>query len=119
MHRLQELVRLHRLGRTAREVARMLGMGRNTLAAYAKALARLMHEPRESRGPGGVLDSISSSQVLTGALRHRFRACSSTSSRCPPPGRSVVARAGASAVPGACLLHDSGDSSARFVHKAG
>ena len=38
MHRLQELVRLHRLGRTAREVARMLGMGRNTLSAYAKAL---------------------------------------------------------------------------------
>lgn len=38
MHRLQELVRLHRLGRTAREVARMLAMGRNTVAAYARAL---------------------------------------------------------------------------------
>lgn len=38
MHRLQELVRLHRLGRTAREVASMLGMGRNTFSAYAKAL---------------------------------------------------------------------------------
>ena len=38
MHRLQELVRLHRLGRTAREVARMLSMGRNTVAAYARAL---------------------------------------------------------------------------------
>jgi hypothetical protein len=30
-----------------------------------------------------------------------------------------VTRTGASAVPGACLLHDSCDSSARFVHKAG
>jgi len=40
MHRLQELVRLHRLGRGGREIARMLGMGRNTVAAYTRALAR-------------------------------------------------------------------------------
>jgi len=40
MHRLQELVRLCRLGHTERDVARMLGMGRNTLSGYARALEK-------------------------------------------------------------------------------
>ena len=40
MHRLQELVRLHRLGRTTRAIARMLGMGRNTITTYVGALTR-------------------------------------------------------------------------------
>lgn len=39
MHRLQELVRLHRMGVGDREVARLLGMGPNTERAYRKALA--------------------------------------------------------------------------------
>src|SRR5688500_11404829 len=39
MHRLQELVRLHRQGTSAREVARLLGMSRNTVADYLNALA--------------------------------------------------------------------------------
>ena len=39
MHRLQELVRLHRLGTGAREVARLLGMSPNTERDYRKALA--------------------------------------------------------------------------------
>jgi len=38
MHRLQELVRYHRLGRSARDTARLLGMGRDTIRAYAAAL---------------------------------------------------------------------------------
>jgi len=38
MHRLQEFVRLHRLGSRAREVARQLGMSPNTERAYRKAL---------------------------------------------------------------------------------
>lgn len=38
MHRLQELVRLHRLGTGAREVARLLGMSPNTERDYRKAL---------------------------------------------------------------------------------
>lgn len=39
MHRLQELVRLHRLGtKSAREVARLLKMGRTTEWTYRKAL---------------------------------------------------------------------------------
>jgi transposase len=38
MHRLQELVRLHRQGRGAREVARLLGMSPNTERTYRNAL---------------------------------------------------------------------------------
>ncbi len=37
MHRLQELVRLHRQGKSKRESARLLGMGRNTLRRYLAA----------------------------------------------------------------------------------
>ena len=40
MHRLQELVRLHRLGTGARETARLLGMGPNTERQYREAIAR-------------------------------------------------------------------------------
>ena len=38
MHRLQELVRLHRLGTGSREAARLLGMGPNTERQYRAAL---------------------------------------------------------------------------------
>lgn len=37
MHRLQELVRLHRLNTGAREVARVLGLGPNTERRYREA----------------------------------------------------------------------------------
>jgi transposase len=40
MHRLQELVRLHRLGSGSREMARSLRMGRDTIRAYRRALDR-------------------------------------------------------------------------------
>lgn len=39
MHRLQELVRLHRQGTSTREAARLLGMSRNTAREYREALA--------------------------------------------------------------------------------
>ncbi len=39
MHRLQELVRLHRMGTGSRERARLLGMGRNQERRYRAALA--------------------------------------------------------------------------------
>jgi hypothetical protein len=39
MQRLQEFVRLHRLGLTDRRAARELRMGRNTLREYRRALA--------------------------------------------------------------------------------
>jgi len=45
MHRLQEVVRLHRMGRSARVIARQLRMGRNTIGGYLEALSR-----------GGLLD---------------------------------------------------------------
>ncbi len=47
MDRLQELVRLHRMGTRAREVARLLGMGPNTERTYREALdaADLLHGP--------------------------------------------------------------------------
>ena len=38
MHRLQELVRLHRLDTGAREVARLLGLSPNTERRYREAL---------------------------------------------------------------------------------
>ena len=38
MHRLEELVRLHRRGRSARAIARRLKMGRDTARSYLKAL---------------------------------------------------------------------------------
>lgn len=40
MHRLQDLVRLHRMGSDAREVARLLQMGPNTERKYREALAK-------------------------------------------------------------------------------
>lgn len=40
MHRLQELVRLHRMGVGDREAARLLGMGPNTERHYRRALAK-------------------------------------------------------------------------------
>ncbi len=40
MHRLQELVRLHRMGTGAREVARLIGLSPNTERKYRRALAQ-------------------------------------------------------------------------------
>jgi len=40
MHRLQELVRLHRMGLAERRVAKELRMGRNTAREYRRAIAR-------------------------------------------------------------------------------
>ena len=39
MHRLQEMVRLCRMGRSARAIARALHMGRNTIQGYLAAFA--------------------------------------------------------------------------------
>jgi transposase len=40
MHRLQDLVRYHRMGRSARGIARLLHMGRNTTRGYLEALEK-------------------------------------------------------------------------------
>ncbi|MBK8180457.1 MAG: hypothetical protein IPK67_16510 [Planctomycetes bacterium] len=34
MHRLQEVIRLHRMGESVRRIARQLAMGRNTIREY-------------------------------------------------------------------------------------
>jgi transposase len=62
MHRLQEFVRLHRLGTSAREVCRLLRMGRTTEWHYRKAFqsAGVLH------GPGDDLPAI---EVLKSACR--------------------------------------------------
>jgi transposase len=40
MHRLQEMVRLHRLGESSRSIARRLQMGRDTIRCYLRGLRR-------------------------------------------------------------------------------
>lgn len=40
MHRLQEMVRLHRMGQSGRAIARQLRLGRNTVACYLGVFAR-------------------------------------------------------------------------------
>ncbi len=49
MHRLQELVRLHRRGRSARAITKRLKMGRDTVRTYMKALdaASLLEGPHD------------------------------------------------------------------------
>jgi len=39
MHRLQDLIRLHREGEGSRGIARQLRMGRDTIRLYLRALA--------------------------------------------------------------------------------
>ena len=41
MHRLQEVIRLHRLARSRREIARQLHIGRNTVNAYVDAVSKV------------------------------------------------------------------------------
>ena len=40
MHRIQEVIRLHRLGRSRRVIARQLRMGRNTIRSYQEQLKK-------------------------------------------------------------------------------
>jgi len=40
MHRLQEMVRLHRMGKSSRQIARQLRMGRDTIRCYLRGLGR-------------------------------------------------------------------------------
>ena len=40
MHRLQEVIRLHRLGASARRIARQLSMGRDTIRSYIAVLSK-------------------------------------------------------------------------------
>lgn len=65
MHRLQELVRLHRQGRSVREVARVLGMSPNTERQYREAL-------REAGLLAGEVDALPELDVLRRAVREQL-----------------------------------------------
>ena len=55
MHRLQELVRLHRLGKRVRDVAVLLKMGRSTEQKYRRALESAGLLKGDARADGGVI----------------------------------------------------------------
>ena len=65
MHRLQELVRLHRLGNPARTVARLLGMSPNTERDYRK----ILHPKGLLSGDPTVLPELGSLQELIRSSR--------------------------------------------------
>jgi hypothetical protein len=80
MHRLQELVRLHRMGTGAREVARMLHMSPNTEREYRHAL--------EAEGLlTGSLDELETLELLRAAVERQLPADA------PPQMVSTVAPA--------------------------
>ena len=64
MHRLQELVRLHRMGTGARKTARLLKMGPNTERTYREALQR-------AGMLDGPVEELPSLQVLKEAVAFR------------------------------------------------
>jgi transposase/DNA-binding CsgD family transcriptional regulator len=80
MHRLQEVIRLHRLGRSCRGIARRLAMGRDTIRGYLAALAAASL----LEGPPDDLPGLDTLAVLVDGL-------GASSSEAPPP-RSSVAR---------------------------
>ncbi|MCB9792804.1 MAG: IS21 family transposase [Alphaproteobacteria bacterium] len=61
MHRLQELVRLHREGTSARRAGRLLRMGRNTVQRYQQVLA-------EAGLLDGPVDDLPSQEALRAAV---------------------------------------------------
>jgi transposase len=65
MHRLQDLIRLHRQGEGSRVIARQLRMGRDTIRAYLRAL-------REAELLEGSADAIPELEVLQQALAARL-----------------------------------------------
>ncbi len=65
MHRLEELVRLHRMGTGAREVARMLKMSPNTERAYREAL-----EAEDLLA--GPVDELATLEVLRAAVERQL-----------------------------------------------
>lgn len=76
MHRLQELVRLHRFKTGAREAARLLGMGPNTERQYREALiaAKLLD------GPPDQLPSLEELKAAVESARPRVQAPQQSSS---------------------------------------
>ncbi len=67
MHRLQEVIRLHRLGRGQRAIARQLHIGRDTIRSYEEKLA----EAGLLEGPADDLPGIESLQAVIAEWRFR------------------------------------------------
>ena len=81
MHRIQEMIRLHRLGRGQRAVARQLRMGRDTVRTYHEKLgeAGLLDGPADEL-PGVGLDEVHlrdelGELFLADGLAHLLLAC--------------------------------------------
>jgi hypothetical protein len=102
MHRLQELVRLHRLGVTELRAAKELRMGRNTAREYRRAIAAAglldgnAGELRDrSAAPG-----CAASRIMRGGAAQAsvfLKAAGVSSSRSPKTSRSVPRRSKAQA----------------------
>lgn len=81
MHKIQELVRLHRMGTPFREVARLLRVSPNTERTYRRALAKLGFLDGSS-------DALPSEEELKAALAQVLPAAP------PPQQRSTIERFG-------------------------
>lgn len=64
MHRLQEFVRLHRLGLSSRKIARLLKLGRNTQREYQRLLA----QAGLLEGPADALPDLEALKVAVGEI---------------------------------------------------
>jgi hypothetical protein len=67
MHRLQEMVRLHRMGCGARRIARQLRMGRDTIRLYSVALS-------QAGLLDGAVEALPDGEVLRQAVQARVAA---------------------------------------------
>ncbi|MBA2662571.1 MAG: hypothetical protein H0U74_09775 [Bradymonadaceae bacterium] len=65
MHRLQDLVRLHRMGVPTRKIAKLLTMGPNTERRYREAL-------KSAELLDGALDELPSLELLIGAVEEHL-----------------------------------------------
>jgi transposase len=74
MHRLQELIRLHRLGKSRRAIAQQLRMGRDTIRSYLDQLSK-------QQLLDGAVDQLPTVEVLRDAVHE-------PSATSPPPQRT-------------------------------
>jgi len=79
MHRLQEVIRLHRLGKSTRRIARQMQMGRDTIRSYLEVLSKaaLLEGP---------VDALPELEVLRARVAEHIAA---SNEREPTPSSSV------------------------------
>ena len=65
MHRVQEAIRLHRMGRSRRQIARQLRMGRDTIRTYLESVA-------EAGLLEGSPDELPATKVLSELVRQKM-----------------------------------------------